>query len=77
MGASSDVGPGNNTIGVMLADTLPRFLLFADRQDGMLEFTLVMTAQHRRRADRHLEYRSPAQAEHRSRAALTWYRRAV
>jgi hydrogenase maturation protein HypF len=42
---SSDVAPGNNTIGVMLAYTPLHFLLFGDRPDDAPEFTaLVMTS---------------------------------
>jgi hydrogenase maturation protein HypF len=42
---SSDVAPGNDTIGVMLAYTPLHFLLFGDRLDGAPEFTaLVMTS---------------------------------
>lgn len=42
---SSDVAPGNNTLGVMLAYTPLHFLLFGDRTDGVSEFTaLVMTS---------------------------------
>ncbi|HYY69840.1 MAG TPA: carbamoyltransferase HypF [Terriglobales bacterium] len=42
---ASDVAPGNNTFGVMLAYTPLHFLLFADLPDGPAEFTaLVMTS---------------------------------
>ena len=44
-GLSSDIAPGNDTIGVMLSYTPLHFLLFGERADSLPEFTaLVMTS---------------------------------
>jgi hydrogenase maturation protein HypF len=68
---SSDVAPGNNTIGVMLAYTPLHFLLFGDRPDGAPEFTaLVMTSGNI--SDEPIVI-SNAEASHRLDAVADWF----